>query len=93
MREMAKEEISEYEKEMPILEDELRILLLPKDPLDNKNCMVEIRAGAGGDEASIFVGDVWRMYRAYWETLGFRSEIVSASENDILPEVVSCPSI
>jgi peptide chain release factor 1 len=82
MREMAKEEISEYEKEMPGMEDNLKILLLPKDPLDNKNCMVEIRAGAGGDEASIFVGDVWRMYRAYWETLGFKSDIVSASEND-----------
>jgi peptide chain release factor 1 len=82
MREMAKEEISEYEKVIPGLEAELKILLLPKDPLDNKNCMVEIRAGAGGDEASIFVGDVWRMYRAYWDTLGFKSEIVSASEND-----------
>jgi len=56
--------------------------LLPKDPLDNKNCMVELRAGAGGDESSIFVGDVWRMYKNYWATLGFRSELVSASESD-----------
>ncbi len=82
MREMAKEEISEYESEMPGLEDKLKILLLPKDPLDNKNCIVEIRAGAGGDEASIFVQDVWRMYKNHWSTLGFKSELVSVSESD-----------
>lgn len=82
MREMAKEEISEYEGELPVLEDKLKILLLPKDPLDNKNCIVEIRAGAGGDEASIFVQDVWRMYKNHWSTLGFKSELVSVSESD-----------
>ena len=82
MREMAKEEISEYESEIPKLEEELRILLLPKDPLDSKNCMLEIRAGAGGDEASIFVGEVFRMYKNYFTTLGFKSELVSASESD-----------
>jgi peptide chain release factor 1 len=82
MREMAKEEISEYESQIPALEEELKLLLLPKDPLDNKNCMVEIRAGAGGDEASIFVADVWRMYKNYWSTLGFRSEVISISEGD-----------
>ena len=82
MREMAKEEISEYESQIPKLEEELRILLLPKDPLDDKNCMVELRAGAGGDESSIFVADVWRMYKNYWSTLGFKSELISASESD-----------
>lgn len=82
MRDMAKEEISEYENEVPVLEAQLKVLLLPKDPLDNKNCMVEIRAGAGGDEASIFVQDVWRMYKNYWATLGFKSELVSISESD-----------
>ncbi len=82
MREMAKEEISEYEGQIPIYEDRLKILLLPKDPLDNKNCMVEMRAGAGGDESSIFVGDVWRMYKNYFATLGFKAELVSASESD-----------
>lgn len=82
MREMAKEEISEYESALPGIEDQLKILLLPKDPLDNKNCMVEIRAGAGGDEASIFVQEVWRMYKNYWATLGFRSEVISVSESD-----------
>ena len=82
MREMAKEEISEYESEIPVLEDELKILLLPKDPLDDKNCMVELRAGAGGDESSIFVADIWRMYKNYWSTLGFKSELISASTSD-----------
>ena len=82
MREMAKEEISEYESALPGLEEELKVLLLPKDPLDNKNCLVEIRAGAGGDEASIFVQDVWRMYKNYWATLGFKAELVSVSQSD-----------
>jgi peptide chain release factor 1 len=82
MREMAKEEISEYESQIPKLEDELKILLLPKDPLDSKNCMLDIRAGAGGDEASIFVGEVFRMYKNYFATLGFKSDLVSASESD-----------
>lgn len=82
LREMAKEEISSYEEEIPKLENELKILLLPKDPLDSKNCMVEIRAGAGGDEASIFVADVFRMYKNWWATIGFKYEMVSASEGD-----------
>jgi peptide chain release factor 1 len=82
MREMAKEEISEYEQMIPKLEDQLQVLLLPKDPLDDRNCMVEIRAGAGGDEASIFVQEVWRMYKNYWSTLGFKSEVISFSEGD-----------
>lgn len=82
LREMAKEEVSEYEKIIPGLEDKLKILLLPKDPLDNKNVMVEIRAGAGGDEASIFVADVWRMYKNYFSTHGFKAEVESVSEGD-----------
>jgi peptide chain release factor 1 len=82
MREMAKEEISEYESEIPVLEDELKLLLITKDPLDDKNCMVELRAGAGGDESSIFVADIWRMYKNYWSTLGFKSELISASSSD-----------
>lgn len=82
MREMAKEELSEKEGFIPTMEDELTILLLPKDPLDDKNVMVEIRAGAGGDEASIFVGEVWRMYQNYCRTLGFKSDLVSISEGD-----------
>lgn len=82
MRELAKEELSEKESIQTDLEDKLRILLLPKDPLDDKNVMVEIRAGAGGDEASIFVADVYRMYQNYLRSLGFKSDLVSISESD-----------
>ncbi|MCO4795674.1 MAG: peptide chain release factor 1 [Bacteriovoracaceae bacterium] len=82
LREMAKEEMSELEVQIPVLEQELKLLLLPKDPLDNKNIMMEIRAGAGGDEASIFVGDVLRMFQNYFRDLGFKDEIVSLSEGD-----------
>jgi peptide chain release factor 1 len=82
LREMAKEELSELEAQIPVLESELKILLLPKDPLDGKNVMLEIRAGAGGDEASIFVGDVLRMYQNYFRSLGFKDEMVSISEGD-----------
>ncbi len=82
MRAMAKEELQEAEAELPGLEDELKILLLPKDPLDEKNVMIEIRAGAGGDEASIFVADVYRMYQVFCKELGFKTELVSLSEGD-----------
>lgn len=82
MREMAKEEINEIEAEIPDLEHQLKLLLLPRDPLDDKNVMVEIRAGAGGDEASIFVADVYRMYQNYFRKLGFKTELVSMSEGD-----------
>lgn len=82
LRAMAKEEVSSVEDRLPGLEEQLRLLLLPKDPLDDKNVMVEIRAGAGGDEASIFVGEVYRMYRNYIHGLGFKDELVSISEGD-----------
>jgi peptide chain release factor 1 len=82
MREMCKEEVSELETLIPGMEDNLKILLVPKDPLDERNVMVEIRAGAGGDEASIFVGDVYRMYQNYCNKLSFKSEMVSISEGD-----------
>ncbi len=82
LREMAKSDISDIEKQIPEMEARLKILLLPKDPLDDKNVMVEIRAGAGGDEASIFVADVFRMYQNFFKKLGFRCELVSMSEGD-----------
>jgi peptide chain release factor 1 len=82
MREMAKEVIAENEPQLGPMEENLTILLLPKDPLDDRNVMVEIRAGAGGDEASIFVGDVFRMYSNYFRDLGFKTEQVSLSEGD-----------
>jgi peptide chain release factor 1 len=82
MREMAKEELADLEKQLPIVEHDLKILLIPKDPNDERNVMLEIRAGAGGDEASIFVGDIWRMYRNYFGTKGWRAEVVSLSEGE-----------
>jgi peptide chain release factor 1 len=82
MREMAKDELSELEAKLPIIEHELKLLLLPKDPNDDRNVILEIRAGAGGDEASIFVADVWRMYKNFFSSKGWRSEVVSISEGD-----------
>ncbi|MBT3982109.1 MAG: peptide chain release factor 1 [Bacteriovoracaceae bacterium] len=82
LREMAKAELRDKEKEIDGMEDHLKLLLIPKDPLDGKDVIVEIRAGAGGDEASIFVGDVNRMYQNYFKTLGFRTELISISEGD-----------
>lgn len=81
MKDMAQEIINENKPKVTILESELKILLLPKDPLDNKNVIIEIRAGAGGDEASIFAADVYRMYQNYSRSLGFRVEQISLSEN------------
>ncbi len=82
MREMAKEELGELETSLPVIEQELKLLLLPKDPLDDRNVILEIRAGAGGDEASIFVADVWRMYKNFFGTKGWKSEVVSLSAGD-----------
>lgn len=82
MREMAKEELSELEAKLPVIEHELKLLLLPKDPNDDRNVILEIRAGAGGDEASIFVADVWRMYKNFFGTKGWKAEVVSLSEGD-----------
>lgn len=82
MREMAKEELGELEARLPTIEQELKLLLLPKDPNDDRNVVLEIRAGAGGDEASIFVADVWRMYKNYFNTMGWRADVVSISEGD-----------
>lgn len=82
MRAMAKDEVLEIEEQLPELEERLKLLLLPKDPLDDRNVMVEIRAGAGGDEASIFVGEIYRMYKNYVQGLGFKDEMISLSEGD-----------
>lgn len=82
MRAMAKEELAENENRLITLAAEIKILLLPKDPIDEKNVMIEIRAGAGGDEASIFVGDVYRMYQNFFKSVNYRSEIVSISQGD-----------
>ncbi|MGD8118925.1 MULTISPECIES: peptide chain release factor 1 [unclassified Vibrio] len=80
MREMAQEEIKEAKKAIERLSDELQILLLPKDPNDDRNCFLEIRAGAGGDEAGIFAGDLFRMYSKFAEKKGWRVEVMSSNE-------------
>jgi peptide chain release factor 1 len=80
MVEMAKMELDEAKKRLPELEDEIKFLLIPKDPEDAKNVMVEIRAGTGGDEASIFAGDLFRMYTKYCESKGWRTSVVDMNE-------------
>ena len=80
--EMLKEESSALKTELPDMEEELKILLIPKDSNDDKDVIVEIRAAAGGDEAAIFAGDLMRMYSKYAEANGFKTEIVEASESD-----------
>lgn len=80
MVEMAKMELDDAKKRLPELEDEIKFLLIPKDPEDAKNVMVEIRAGTGGDEASIFAGDLFRMYTKYCESKGWRTSVVDMNE-------------
>ncbi|EIZ1550190.1 peptide chain release factor 1 [Vibrio parahaemolyticus] len=80
MREMAQEEIKDAKEAIERLADELQILLLPKDPNDDRNCFLEIRAGAGGYEAGIFAGDLFRMYSKYAEKRGWRIEVMSSNE-------------
>lgn len=82
MREMAQEEIKSAKAEIEVLKDALQILLLPKDPNDDRNCFVEIRAGAGGDEAGIFAGDLFRMYSRYAETKRWKVELMSANTSE-----------
>ncbi|GIU47540.1 MULTISPECIES: peptide chain release factor 1 [Shewanella] len=82
MREMAQEEIKEAKSEIARLEDELQILLLPKDPNDDRNAFIEIRAGAGGDEAAIFAGDLFRMYSRYCESNKWQMEVMNANEGE-----------
>ena len=83
MREMAKEELSDAKKRIEDLEQELKILLLPKDPNDDKNVIVEIRAGAGGDEAALFASELYRMYVRFAERNRWKTEIISVNENGI----------
>ncbi|GAD88573.1 MULTISPECIES: peptide chain release factor 1 [Vibrio] len=82
MKEMAQEEIKDAKANIESLTDELQILLLPKDPNDERNCFLEIRAGAGGDEAGIFAGNLFRMYSKFAEKKGWRVEVMSANESE-----------
>ena len=83
MRELAKEELSDAKKRVEELEQELKILLLPKDPNDDKNIILEIRAGAGGDEAALFAAELYRMYVNYAESQRWKVEIISLNESGI----------
>jgi peptide chain release factor 1 len=80
MREMAKAELEELNTRVPEMEEEIKMLLIPVDPEDEKNAVIEIRAGTGGDEASIFAGDLFRMYTKYFEQKGWKAEINRYSE-------------
>lgn len=83
MRDLAKEELTEAKKQMEQLEQEIRILLLPKDPNDDKNVIMEIRAGAGGDEAALFSAELYRMYSRFAERNRWKMELISVNENGI----------
>lgn len=83
LREMAKIELEELNEKVTPLEDDIKLLLLPKDPEDDKNAVVEIRAGTGGDEASIFAGDLYRMYLKYCEDMGWKTEVTSTTEGTV----------
>ncbi|TSE05395.1 MULTISPECIES: peptide chain release factor 1 [Aquimarina] len=80
MVDMAKMQLEEAKEELPSLEEKIRFMLVPKDPEDAKNCVVEIRAGTGGDEASIFAGDLFRMYTKYCEGRGWSTSVVDLNE-------------
>jgi peptide chain release factor 1 len=80
LRELAKMEIDELEPKRDHLEDEIKELLMPKDPNDEKNCILEIRAGTGGDEAAIFAGDLWRMYQRFCDRRGLKMTVLDITE-------------
>ncbi len=80
MKEMAKMELDELEAKLPVMEEEIKVLLIPADPQDAKNAVLEIRAGTGGDEASIFAGELARMYTKYCQDKGWRLEVTSSNE-------------
>jgi len=77
---LAKEELNELEPRLPELEDEIKVLMIPSDPNDDKNIILELRAGAGGDEAALFVADVFKMYLRHAELVGWKVEIISSSD-------------
>ena len=83
LKEMAREEMDRLDPLLPKLEEELKLMLLPKDPEDGKNVVMEIRGGTGGDEAALFAGDLFRMYTKYFETKGFKYTVSSFSEGAV----------
>lgn len=83
LKELAETELSEAKDSIPLIEEELKLLLLPKDPNDDKNVIVEIRAGAGGEEAALFAGDLYRMYSMYADARKWKTEILSENETGL----------
>ena len=83
LKELAEMELEDAESKIPAIEEELKILLIPRDPNDSKNVIMEIRGAAGGDEANIFAGDLFRMYSKYFESKGWKIEIINAIESDM----------
>ncbi|TNE33178.1 peptide chain release factor 1 [bacterium] len=82
LKELAYEDNESLKEEKENLEEELKVLLIPKDPDDNKNCIVEIRSGTGGDEAAIFAGDLYRMYERFFELRGFKYDIITLNHGE-----------
>merc|ERR1712048_861732 len=82
MRELAREELKGSEEELEQVTEEIRQILIPKDPEDIRNCVIEIRAGTGGDEAALFAGDLLRMYERYCEANGLKTSILEVSKGD-----------
>ncbi|MBR3372525.1 MAG: peptide chain release factor 1 [Bacteroidaceae bacterium] len=83
LKEMAREQVAECEEQIPPLEEKIKLMLVPKDPEDSKNAILEIRGGTGGDEAALFAGDLFRMYTKYCETKGWKLEVSSFSEGAV----------
>ncbi|MGF2618249.1 peptide chain release factor 1 [Rossellomorea vietnamensis] len=83
MREMVKEEVSELEEQIGKLEERMKILLIPKDPNDDKNVIMEVRGAAGGDEAALFAGDLYRMYSRFAEAQGWKTEVMEANSTGV----------
>lgn len=83
MKEFAREELKELEEKLPVMEEKLKFLLIPPDPLEEKNIIMEIRGGAGGDEASLFAADLFRMYTRYADMKGWKYEIMGANETEV----------
>ncbi|HSU79914.1 MAG TPA: peptide chain release factor 1, partial [Candidatus Angelobacter sp.] len=83
MKDMIRSEINDLNDEIEKLEDRLKILLIPKDPNDDKNVIVEIRGAAGGDEAALFAGDLYKMYSRYSEAQGWKTEVIEASQSEV----------
>ena len=94
LRAMAEQEVAQLEPERARIENELKILLLPRDPNDDKNVVLEIRAGTGGDEATLFAAEIFRMYSRYAETQGWKMEVTSSSDSSVggLKEIIALVS-